>query len=202
MEPSKKTRLAGGGIFAAGLLLLGGETLKWGWQKALDTISDGVSGGMSLAAFPWQNALAAMLTLSGGALLLWPAKKVRTVSKAERFQALQARGRLVAERIRHERNLRWFERERGLDLVDIARDGVSLLVDFEKQGLAVPDFANVKSAEKLLVGLELYLSTLGAFMRDGHVEQVEAMAQNVADRALAVSISFNPEDWYVNAYGR
>lgn len=201
MAGGKKTKLAGGAFGATALVLFGKETVVWAWNQVLNGLSQGLSGGVNLSSVPWQNLIASLFGVTGLALLLWPTKKTKPVTRADRLASLHARGWYITERIRHDRAHKWFERRRGEEILDITRDGISLLLAYESEGLAVPQFGEIMSAEKLCVGMELYYSTLGPFMRDGHVERVEAMAPGVAERAVVEATSFNPEKWYVDRYG-
>lgn len=191
----------GGGIMLVVAGWLGQETLSWLLSKALDLASDG-AGRVTIAAFPWQNAIAAVLALVGAFLAFWPVKaKEKPATRADRLSALYYRGDLIVDQVRYNRQLEWFERGRGeKSPVDIARDGLSVLLDYQNQGLPIPQFGAINSAEKLCVGLESYFSAVGPFMRDGHVAQVDAMAAGVAETALGVAGAFNPEKWYVERY--
>jgi hypothetical protein len=121
--------------------------------------------------------------------------------KAARYSNLQSRGWYIAERIRHHRALEWFEWSRGENLLDITRDGLSVLIAYEQAGLIVPDFNGIDSAERVCVGMEQYFSALRPFMRDGHVAQVDGMVASVAERARQTAMAFNPQQWHIDPRG-
>ena len=70
-----------------------------------------------------------------------------------------------------------------------------MLLSFKGAGLSVPNF-QVTYAEQVCVGLEAYFSALIPFMRDGHVSQVDTMADSAAHRAEGVAVSFDPKRWF------
>ena len=196
-----------------------GKRTEGGWRTGLYTLAT-IVALVALALKPIADRLPSVgtaLTNIFGSPLAWfvlamglyfalrpfwakqPSAKGAT--RTQRLKNLQGRGWFLTERIRHHRNLQWFERDRAENLLDITRDGFSILLDYEKEGLPVPHFNNIVSAEKCCVGMEVYFSSLGPFMRDGHVAQVDAMAQSVAERALATAAAFNPEKWSIDKYG-
>lgn len=197
----RREKLGGASLLLAAAFL-GREAIIWVWNQILTSLTSGMSGHMTLAKFPWQNATAAILALAGGTLLFWPSsKKVRPASRADRLAELYYKGDRIVDRVRYHRQLEWYQRGRGEEsIVDIARDGMSVLLDYHKQGLATPQFGAINSAEKICIGMETYFSALGPFMRDGHVDQVDAMVASVAERALAAAAAFNPEKWQIERY--
>jgi hypothetical protein len=44
--------------------------------------------------------------------------------------------------------------------------------------------------------LEVYFSALIPYMRDGHVAQVEEMAENTAHRAEGEALAFDAKRWF------
>lgn len=191
----------GGGLVLLVAGWLGRESLSWLFGKALDLVGGKVSD-VNLAMFPWQNAIAALLALLGAYLAFWPGNpKAKPASRSDRLLNLHYKGGQIVDRVRYSRQLQWFQRGRGEETsVDIARDGISVLLDYRNEGLPTPQFGSMSSAEKLCVGMEAYFSALGPFMRDGHVAQVDAMIADVAERALETATGFNPDNWYVERY--
>ena len=191
----------GGGLILLVAGWLGQESLSWLIGKALDLVSGKVSG-VNLAEFPWQHTMATFLALLGAYLAFWPGKaKAKSASRADRFLNLYIKGDQIVNRVRYSRRLQWYHRGLGEETsVDIARDGISVLLDYQNDGLPIPQFGSMSSAEKLCVGMEVYFSALAAFMRDGHVAQVDAMAAGVAERALSTATAFNPESWYAERH--
>ena len=153
---------------------------------------------MTLAAFPWQNAIATVMALVGGYLAFWPTKKPIKRSRSSEFYGLYVLADHWVEKVRDDRSMDWYEREKfGTEnLIDLARDGISLALTFQKAGINAPNFQN-PSAEKVCVGLEHYFSAMIPFMRDGHVAQVEGMAVAQAKCALEVGETFDPRRWRV-----
>jgi hypothetical protein len=194
MERIKNKKLAGGAFIVTSFILFGKETLLWAWNKALDTVSTG-AGDMSLTAIPWQNLVASLFGLAGMGLLFWPAKKVKKQSRRSLMYDLYQNADYFVSRVRHDRQLSWFERDRGENRIDLARDGISLALQFQNSGIAAPNL-DERSAEKICIGLEHYFSALIPFMRDGHVTQVDNMAATQAERATAVCKSFDPARWF------
>ncbi len=125
-------------------------------------------------------------------------------TQAQHFYRLWNRADSFISRVRHQRGLDWWERQRrsGFNkeesIIDIANDGMSLLLHYEKHGLPVPKF-ETNSAEKVVVGLEAYFSDLAALLRDGHVETVLNSAHDAAAHAERVALNFNPQHWYRDA---
>jgi hypothetical protein len=196
MARIKNNKLAGGAILIGSLVLFGKETVAWGWSKILDSISNGAAS-MAITAIPWQNLIASLMGVTGLALLFWPTSKVKKPSRAGQLYNLYQSADYWVSRVRYDRDLEWFERDRtGVEnRVDLARDGVSLALTFLKNGIPAPNFETT-SAEKICVGLEHYFSQMMPFMRDKHVAQVEAMAAATAERAIVVATTFSPEKWF------
>ncbi|HEX8240352.1 MAG TPA: hypothetical protein VF574_11495 [Allosphingosinicella sp.] len=200
MESSSKRRVAGGAFLAAAALLFGRETLSWAWDQALDGLTHGLSA-KSIAAFPWQTAGATVLVAVGVLLLLWPSKpKPRKLSseeaRAERLRKLSIDAERMVHRIRDIREVKWLRQETGDEIVDLTRDGQSLLLTFAKAGLPIPKFTT-NSAQRVLIGQHEFFSTLGPPLRDGHLENIDALAGEVAARAEQAALSFDLETWYV-----
>lgn len=194
-------RRVGGGFLLAAAIFIGQEFFSWAFGKMLDIATEGI-GAVSWTAFPWQSSFATVLALVGGYLAFWPSKKLGGVSKAQRFGSLWASADIYIKRVRFQRGLSWFETGhngafiQAEDPADIARDGLSLLIKFENEGIAVPKF-DINSAEKIAVGCEAYFAELAAFMRDGHVDQVKTLAPHAAERAKTTAMNLNPEHWYI-----
>jgi hypothetical protein len=198
MDSGNKRKLAGGTFVVGGLILFGKETLLWVWNKVLDAFSTGLpEGGVSVAALPWQHILASILTLSGLSLLFWPSGKKE---RANPYSELWIRADNVVARIRHQRNEgRWIRLAGGEPVTDVARDGISTLLLFAKQGLATPVFQTT-SAERVAVGLEHYFSTMIPLLRDGHIETATACAAEVSKVAEGAAASFKLEKWSNDPY--
>jgi len=190
-----KKEIAGSAFVGAGLLLFGKETIVWAYGKLLDTVSAGAPE-MTWTAFPWQNAIAAFLTLIGAGLLMWPKPKVKKPTRADRLYGLYMKGDDFVDRVRNDRRLGWFERDHAENRVDLVRDGLSALTFFKNEGLAIPNFQSNK-AESICIGLEVYFSALSPIMRDGHLDQVDSHAQSAAHQAEKFAASFNPEKWVI-----
>lgn len=194
MERIKNKKLAGGVFITASLILFGKETLLWAWNKALDTASTGVDG-VTLTAIPWQNLIASLMALTGFLLLFWPSKKVAKPSRSSLMYSLYESADCYVTKVRYDRQLDWFESDSAENREDLAREGISLALQFQNSGIQAPNF-NETSAAKICVGLELYFSALIPFMRDGHVTQVDGMAASEAARAMDVCKSFDPRKWF------
>lgn len=191
----------GGGLILVAAAFIGQEFFSWSVGRVLDLASDGISA-MTWAAFPWQSALATVMALVGAYLAFWPSKrnaKSRPATPSDKFYLLWADADRFINRVRAQRALDWYERSGSFncaeDTRDIARDGISLLIRFEKDGLPVPHF-DTNSAEKIAVGCIAYFEQLSSFMRDRHAEHVIAMAPNAAQNGEQAARSFNPDDWY------
>jgi hypothetical protein len=194
MERIKNKKLAGGAFIVTSFILFGKETLLWVWNKSLDTVSTGAVD-MSLTAIPWQNLIASFFGLAGIGLLFWPNKKITKPSRRSLMYNLYQSADNFVSRVRHNRQLSWFERDRGENRVDLARDGISLALQFQNSGIPAPNL-DERSAEKICVGLEHYFSALIPFMRDGHVAQVDSMAAIQVERASTACKSFEPARWF------
>lgn len=122
--------------------------------------------------------------------------KPKVPSQAERLRHLYAEADRIVHRIRNIREVKWLRQETGDEVIELVRDGQSLLLSFAKSGLPIPQF-RTHSAERALIGQHEYFSTLCPLIRDGHVENVEAIAEEIAGRAEQLSISFDLENWLV-----
>jgi hypothetical protein len=196
MEKIKNKKLAGGAIVIGSLVPFGKETLAWGWSKLLDALSTG-SANVTLMAIPWQNLIASVMGIVGLVLLFWPSKKAKKLSRTAQFYALYEKADYFVSRVRHDRRLDWYERERRENLGDLARDGLSLLLSFQDAGLPIPVF-ETRSAEKMCIGMEVYFSLLKPFMRDGQIKQVDATVVGVVEHAENTCDAFDPETWFID----
>lgn len=191
-----KKLLGGGGLIAASLVLFGTETLSWVWTKVLDFLfSRGT--GLTFASLPWQNIVATLLAVAGLAVWLWPSKpKPPPPSRAAQLVGLVGKAEGIVWRIRSAREEQWFQRTTEGDILDLVRDGQSLLITFEKRGLPIPVF-QTNSAERALIGMETYFAAIGPLIRDGHIDIVERSAKAIAERAEQASATFNLDNWNV-----
>jgi hypothetical protein len=92
--------------------------------------------------------------------------------------------------------VKWLRQETADEVIELVRDGQSLLISFAKAGLSIPRF-NTNSAEQVLIGQQEYLSALCPLIRDGHLEDIEAIAAEVAKRAEEVALGFDKGNWLV-----
>jgi len=183
----------GGGIILLVAGWLGRESLSWLFGKALDFASGGVRT-VSLAAFPWQNALATLLALLGGYLAFWPRTRV---AKPDMMSVLFKRSQNIVSRVRQQRRATHLDRQyRGLEpLGDVVRDGCSTLLIFEREGFAVPDF-DTTEPERLAFGLETYFATLSPLIRDRHIDIAKGAASEIANNAAKDAKALTVETWH------
>ncbi|WP_067733965.1 hypothetical protein [Novosphingobium naphthalenivorans] len=202
----------GGALILGAAAFIGQEFFSWLLGRLLDLASAGVSG-MTWTAFPWQSALASVMALVGAYLAFWPSKRgkpSKPATLADKLYLLWTDADNFVDRVRYQRGLDWWQRAGGLsrrrnaaeDTRDIARDGISLLIRFEKGGLPVPKLDGRLYAEQVAIGCANYFETLSSFMRDGHVEHVVAMAPDAAKHAEEVATNFNADHWYLDAQER
>lgn len=196
MPQVKNKKLAGGAFIIGSIILFGKETFAWGWGKLLDALSNGATG-VTLTAIPWQNLIGSLMGIAGLILLFWSLQKSKTPSRAQQLYRLYERADYFVSRVRHDRRLAWYQRDRRENLVDLARDGISLLLSFKNAGLPVPDF-QTRSAEKICVGIEAYFSQLMPFMRDGQISQVDAIIAEAAKHAEITCDAFDAETWFIS----
>lgn len=186
----------GGALLLGAAAFFGRETVIWTFNKTLDAASSGVRGGFHFVSLSWQNGAAAVLALSGVILIAWPRKKVPVVSPEDELSGLWISAENIIQRVRNHRSTRWYARDRLEPLSDIARDGIALLVSFEKAGFQVPVFHG-GYAEQVAVGLEAYFSSLVPFMRQQHISEARALAPDAAQRAVSTANTFKPEsEWF------
>ncbi len=152
-----------------------------------------------IQTLPWGGLISVLLVIVGGYLAFWPSKKPTKETLEDQFSLLWVSADNFINRVRYQRNLGWHERRgsfnRAEDTRDIARDGISLLMQFEQAGIPAPKFNEIQMAEQIAIGCEAYLAQLAPFMRDGHTAQVLTMADATVNRAEQEARSFDPQGW-------
>lgn len=192
-EPVKKRRISGAVILVAAAFLAR-EALVWLYNQFLDAVSAGVRGGVQLPALEWQEAAALVLVIVGAGLLLWPANNLHE-PKRDPLSGLAYRADDIIHRARYHRAAQWFERDRLEPVGDIARDGLALLVSFNKAGCRVPEFG-VKSPEQLVVGLEAYFLTLLPLIKNDHYAEARAASKTASEHAVTIASQMTREQWF------
>ncbi|MEH6717189.1 hypothetical protein [Parasphingorhabdus flavimaris] len=129
----------------------------------------------------------------------WSGKKAAVVTRADKIRVLSRKADHIVQNIRYYRGKTWLYRDRNDsdDIIDAAKAGVSLLILFENQGLAVPRFTT-QEATKVCIGLHSYFSDLIPIIRDGHFDIIDELAVNAKKRAEAEEIGFDNQNWYLN----
>lgn len=177
-------------MLLASAAVLGKETVLWAWNQFLDFVSTGAGGAMTLASFPWQNAIASLLALIGSALVLWPNKAGKRASKYDR---LVHRSQYLVARLRKQREPQYV-RHVIEPLTDVCRDGASTLVMYDQLGFAVPHFTT-NEAERIAVAMEHYFSTMFPLLRDGHIQIARNQAADIAEQAALLGSTLNMQEF-------
>jgi hypothetical protein len=113
-----------------------------------------------------------------------------------RLNELSFEAERAVYRIRDVREVKWVRQETADEIIGLVRDGQSLLLSLAKAELPIPKFTT-NSAERVLIGQHEYLAALYPLLRDGHLEDIEKIAAELARRAEQVALTFDLEQWYV-----
>lgn len=120
-----------------------------------------------------------MIVAVGVAWVIWFKYIWPEPSREERRRILAARANAIIRRIEpHRHPARWTADTDPLD--DVVRDGLSLLISFQKERLAVPPLRNLRDERRIAFGLLRYLKDIAPLLRDGHIRQARAMAPDAA----------------------
>ncbi|MEP6786734.1 MAG: hypothetical protein ABI898_13500 [Sphingomonadales bacterium] len=206
MDGKRLTIGAGIAAFGTAFGVIFREALGWLVGKVLDRLPlpRSAANAVNWDAIPWLNMLAFAL-LALGVYLFWrggrmqSAKSGKPRTREELLRSLYHQGSNIVDRVRHYRRQRWLGGDNGNEIIDTAKDGISLLLTYAKEGLVVPEFTSQDAAE-ICIGLDMYFSTIGPLMRDGHLPQIQASMGTIAKNAENAALSFNPGDWYVRQY--
>lgn len=192
-KPLKQTTLGGGALLIAGAFL-GRETLVWGFNKALDAASVGITSGISFISLSWQNGAALALISVGLILVVWPKPK-KPVLVPESYEHLLSGAASIINRVRAHRSAKWFERDRLEPTTDIARAGIAVLMTFQKAGFEVPRL-QFQYAEQVSVGLEAYFAALIQMLAQGHYAEAKASSHAASQHAVTVAQNLNLNEWF------
>lgn len=191
------TRVRGAGVvIAVASGFLGREWLSWALQKVFDAGLATVKAGVSFSSVSWQNVVGMLGLVIGLAMVLWPSSAARVPKRKpfDELPSLAGGARNIIDRIRHHRTAKWHLWDRLEPLEDICRDGLALLMSFEKVGCIVPS-PDTDSAEKYAISLEAYFSGISPLLMRGHLEEAVLNSGAFAAAAEQKAISFNPEQW-------
>ena len=182
--PILSKRRIGGTMLLAVAFWAGRETFAWLLGKGLDLVSQG-TGHMSFATFPWQNALATLLALVGGYLAFWPTKKAVVASPVQIGQGLGVAAGKIAFRLNlHTGIYRNVQAVRD-PLVNVINDGISLLITFEKSGMAIVKLHTLNSDRQSLFAMLDYFTRMASLLRAGHIDEAKQAAPTIAEQAVA-----------------
>lgn len=187
----KRLTLAGL-LFAAGLFLAN-ETAAWVLNKMLDWLRQ------NWASIPWMQMVGLVALTSSVFLIVWPRKKGPPAkpmpTRQDRIRAVFNQGKVLADAVGKDRRLKSFMLDYARDLNILAANADSIFITLEKEGFPVlrsPDKLDVAS---YLVGVQAYFSTLYPLVRDGHFEEAEDLANEVAATLVEQMRSFDPRNW-------
>ncbi len=188
-----KRRRLGGGLLLVVASWIALEFSSWTIGKVLD-VSLNTLISIDVAQIHWRWLMPIGLVVVALALLFWPNEKQLKESPSIGFDDLAWEAKGIIQRIDYHRTADWYRRDSLENLVDLARDCLSLLATFQKGGLEVPKF-DTSSAEKICVGMREYFARLFPLMRDGHDAEAREAAQNGARYSETLANSFDPQDW-------
>ena len=185
---SSKQVTVGGAIAVAiaGLGLLLRETVSWLVGKILDhlPLPKSPGGAVNWEIIPWLNILAFTL-LALGVFLFWRGGKMQVAPKISPAQAGQDLG-IGANNIAMRLNLHlgiYASAQRVRDpMQTIINDGISLMLTFNKQGIACPALSELSADEVAWTMLEFF-ARIGPLLRDGHLDEAKQVALQIADQA-------------------
>ena len=115
--------------------------------------------------------------------------------EASKIILLGKRGLSIARQITSYRETKRLWRSDLPSIQPTVMDGVSLLLSFEKEGIAVPQF-NAANPYAAAVGLEQYFSVISPLIRDGHIQEMREAAPDLAKAADQVCHNFSGDRFW------
>ncbi|AJA08490.1 hypothetical protein SKP52_07855 [Sphingopyxis fribergensis] len=186
-------RLTIAGLLVAAGLFLANETAAWVLNNALDWLRQ------NWALIPWMQIVGLVALASGVLVVVWPRKKTPPPppppTRSARIRAAFNQGKAIADAVSKDRRLKSFMLDYARDLTVLAANADSVFLTLEKEGFPVLRCPDVLNAENYLVGVQGYFSTLYPLIRDGHFDEAEGLASDVAAGLVEQMRSFNPRNW-------
>lgn len=193
---TKKWTLVGVLVIAGGFLT--SETLAWVWTQALDWLRANWSD------IPWSQLVGAVALFAAVVIAFWPREKrsepAPPPSREARLAVIFQGGKKLTDIIVKQRRLPSFMREHSINPTTLAANAESLFLSLEKIDFPTPRRYGDVSAESYLAGAEAYFSALCPLIRDGHVAEAEATAEEMMEGLGKEMRSFDPHLWFQNRY--
>ena len=77
------------------------------------------------------------------------------------------------------------------------QQGWALLVSFEKNGFAIPQF-QTREAERIAVGMEHYFTVIAPMIQAGHIDEAKQMSAALSKASEWRASDFKPEQWWTS----
>ena len=185
MEKSTRSRVGGAAIIVAAVVA--DHAFGWGLGQMMTHYAADVSWS-DVTGLPWGGILSLLMFAVGLALVFWPTPKVRKISPQERDAKtaynLGARASQLVFRLNQHRNWSEMAMELRDPMHNVLNDGVSLLIAFDKFGLAIPRISDVSDNKEVAHIMLRYFSRMAPLLTDGHLEEAKGTATNLAEGLL------------------